>query len=96
MLFNWFWWLWAKPQRLVKESLGFCFSSLSKREYVDEAVYPRGFGFVQMPSPEAARKAIEMFNGKPFMKRSPAVSAAKPQSSPRPSGEPRRAEELGR
>ena len=48
---------------------------------------PPGSRFVEMPSPEAARKAIEMFNGKPFMKRSLAVSAAKLQSSHRPSGD---------
>ncbi|MBI4587609.1 MAG: RNA-binding protein [Candidatus Rokubacteria bacterium] len=47
----------------------------------------RGFGFVEMSSADEARKAIDLFNGKPFMERSLTVSEAKPQSSHRPSGD---------
>ncbi len=39
----------------------------------------RGFGFVEMSSEDAAKKAIEMFNGKQFMERSIVVNEAKPQ-----------------
>ncbi len=39
----------------------------------------RGFGFVEMASEEDGKKAIEMFNGKPFMERSIVVNEAKPQ-----------------
>jgi cold-inducible RNA-binding protein len=39
----------------------------------------RGFGFVEMAAEEDGKKAIEMFNGKPFMDRSIVVNEAKPQ-----------------
>ncbi len=39
----------------------------------------RGFGFVEMSSEEAGKKAISMFNGKSFMDRSIVVNEAKPQ-----------------
>jgi cold-inducible RNA-binding protein len=42
---------------------------------------PRGFGFVEMASAEAAKTAIEALNGKPVMDRNIAVSEAKPQQS---------------
>jgi len=40
---------------------------------------PRGFGFVEMASAEAARKAIEELNNKTFKDRALSVSEAKPQ-----------------
>jgi cold-inducible RNA-binding protein len=39
----------------------------------------RGFGFVEMPSADEARKAIEALNGKLFMERALSVSEARPQ-----------------
>ena len=39
----------------------------------------RGFGFVEMGSPEEAKKAIEMFNGKDFNGRNLVVNEARPQ-----------------
>ncbi len=39
----------------------------------------RGFGFVEMASEEDGKKAITMFNEKPFMERSIVVNEAKPQ-----------------
>ncbi len=39
----------------------------------------RGFGFVEMGSPEDAQKAIETLNGKNFMGRNLVVSEARPQ-----------------
>ncbi len=40
---------------------------------------PRGFGFVEMASPEDAEKAITQLNGKTFMDRTLTVNEAKPQ-----------------
>ncbi len=47
----------------------------------------RGFGFVEMASPEDAQKAIEMFNGHAMENREIVVNEARPQAprSPRPS-----------
>jgi cold-inducible RNA-binding protein len=45
----------------------------------------RGFGFVEMPSADEARKAIEALNGKAFMERTLSVSEARPQQ-PRDKG----------
>lgn len=39
----------------------------------------RGFGFVEMSSEDNGKKAITMFNGKPFMDRSIVVNEAKPR-----------------
>ena len=39
----------------------------------------RGFGFVEMVSDDDAIKAIDMFNGKPFMARDLTVNEARPQ-----------------
>lgn len=39
----------------------------------------RGFGFVEMGSPEEAQKAIEMFNGKDLQGRNLIVNIARPQ-----------------
>jgi RNA recognition motif-containing protein len=41
----------------------------------------RGFGFVEMASEEDAKKAISMFNEKPFLERSIVVNEAKPQEN---------------
>ena len=46
----------------------------------------RGFGFVEMASQEAGKKAIEMFNGKQVMERSIVVNEAKPQEKRGPGG----------
>ncbi len=46
----------------------------------------RGFGFVEMASEEAGKKAIEMFNGKQVMDRSIVVNEAKPQEKRGPGG----------
>ncbi len=39
----------------------------------------KGFGFVEMSSPEEAEKAIEMFDGKDYEGREIAVSIARPR-----------------
>jgi len=39
----------------------------------------KGFGFVEMSSPEEAKKAIEMFNGKDFEGRNLVVNEARPK-----------------
>ena len=46
----------------------------------------RGFGFVEMASEEDGKKAIDSFNGKPFMDRSIVVNEAKPQEKREHSG----------
>jgi RNA recognition motif-containing protein len=46
----------------------------------------RGFGFVEMASEEDGKKAVTMFNGKPFMDRSIVVNEAKPQERREPGG----------
>jgi cold-inducible RNA-binding protein len=40
---------------------------------------PKGFGFVEMATEEAAQKAIETLNGTTFMDRTLSVAEAKPQ-----------------
>jgi RNA recognition motif-containing protein len=40
---------------------------------------PRGFGFVEMTSPEGAEKAISLLNGKSVMNRTLTVNEARPQ-----------------
>ena len=40
----------------------------------------RGFGFVEMGSPEEAQKAIEMFNDQEFMGRRLLVNIARPKA----------------
>jgi RNA recognition motif-containing protein len=47
--------------------------------------HSRGFGFVEMESPEEAQKAIEMFNGHSLLNRQIVVNEARPQT-PRPGG----------
>jgi RNA recognition motif-containing protein len=42
---------------------------------------PKGFGFVEMATPEDAQKAIETLNGAMFMERSLSVAEARPQTS---------------
>lgn len=39
----------------------------------------KGFGFVEMSSPEEAKKAIEMYNGKDFQGRNMVVNEARPR-----------------
>lgn len=48
----------------------------------------RGFGFVEMTSPEDAEKAIQMFNGHSMENREIVVNEARPQAPrpPRPGG----------
>jgi cold-inducible RNA-binding protein len=40
---------------------------------------PRGFGFVEMASPDEAEKAVSLLNGKAFMNRNLIVNEARPQ-----------------
>jgi len=40
---------------------------------------PKGFGFVEMASPDDAEKAISLLNGKAFMNRNLIVNEARPQ-----------------
>jgi cold-inducible RNA-binding protein len=47
----------------------------------------RGFGFVEMATPDDAQKAIEMFNGHSMENREIVVNEARPQT-PRPSRGP--------
>jgi RNA recognition motif-containing protein len=42
---------------------------------------PKGFGFVEMVTPEDAKKAIEALNGASFMDRTLVVSEARPQQA---------------
>ncbi len=49
----------------------------------------RGFAFVTMSSTEEAQKAIELFHGRDFMKRSLTVNEARPRED-RTGGGPRR------
>ena len=44
----------------------------------------RGFGFVEMPDPEAAQRAIAELSGKPFQGRTLNASEARPRTPPRP------------
>ena len=46
----------------------------------------RGFAFVEMSTSEEARKAIEMFGGKPWMARELRVDEARPQQQRREGG----------
>ena len=41
----------------------------------------RGYGFVEMASPEAARKAVEMYNGREIRERKLAVKLARPRTA---------------
>jgi RNA recognition motif-containing protein len=42
---------------------------------------PKGFGFVEMATPDDAKKAIEALNGSSFMDRTLVVSEARPQQA---------------
>jgi RNA recognition motif-containing protein len=44
----------------------------------------KGFGFIEMSSPEEAQKAIEMFNGKELDDRKITVNIARPKEERRP------------
>ena len=41
----------------------------------------RGFGFVEMATPEAARTAVEMYNGREIRERKLAVILARPRTA---------------
>jgi RNA recognition motif-containing protein len=41
----------------------------------------RGYGFVEMASPEEARKAVEMYNGREIRERKLAVKLARPRTA---------------
>ena len=41
----------------------------------------RGYGFVEMASPEEARKAVEMYNGREVRERKLAVNLARPRTA---------------
>ncbi len=56
----------------------------------------RGFGFVEMSSEEDGKKAISMFNGKPFMERTIVVNEAKPQQKREHGGPRQRTGSAGR
>ncbi|TVQ64500.1 MAG: RNA-binding protein [Phycisphaerales bacterium] len=47
---------------------------------------PRGFGFVEMPNDDDARKAIEALNGRDFGGRQLNVNEAKPRENSRGGG----------
>lgn len=46
----------------------------------------RGFGFVEMDTPEAANAAVEKFNGVTFMERDLVVNIARPRTERREFG----------
>ncbi|GBR74645.1 RNA-binding protein [Candidatus Termititenax aidoneus] len=53
---------------------------VSAKVIIDRATNrSKGFGFVEMSTPEEAAKAIELFNGKEFDGRNIKVSEARPQ-----------------
>jgi RNA recognition motif-containing protein len=53
---------------------------VSAKVIIDRATSrSKGFGFVEMSTPEEAAKAIELFNGKEFDGRNIKVSEARPQ-----------------
>ena len=56
----------------------------------------KGYGFVEMPSKNAAEKAIDEMNGKEFMGRAVTVNPAKPKTNRRSSGRNRNLTSRGR
>ncbi|MBN1233084.1 MAG: RNA-binding protein [Candidatus Coatesbacteria bacterium] len=50
---------------------------------------PRGFGFIDMPNDEEAKKAIDNWNGNKLKGKTLTVNPARPQSERRPSGDRR-------
>jgi RNA recognition motif-containing protein len=72
------------PFNATEESLRDLFTSIGEVESVKiitdaETGRSKGFGFVEMSSPEDAKKAIEQLNGTKFMERSLTVNEARPQ-----------------
>ena len=72
------------PFTATEEDLSNLFSTIGEVESVkiitDQATgRSKGFGFVEMTTDEAAMKAMEELNGKPFMERSIVVNEARPQ-----------------
>ncbi len=72
------------PWRTTEEALGEFFSQagtvVSTAIIVDRATgRSKGFGFVEMSSPEEAAKAVETLNGKDYEGREIAVSIARPR-----------------
>jgi hypothetical protein len=70
--------------KAVEEDLRTLFSQFGEIESVKiitdgQAGRPKGFGFVEMASDEAAEKAITSLNGSTFMERPLTVAEAKPQ-----------------
>jgi RNA recognition motif-containing protein len=60
---------------------------VSAKVIIDRATNrSKGFGFVEMSTPEEATKAIELFNGKEFDGRTIKVSEARPQENKPRSG----------
>ena len=73
------------PFTATEEDLTNLFSTIGEVESVkiitDQATgRSKGFGFVEMVTEEAAMKAMEDLNGKPFMERSIVVNEARPQA----------------
>ena len=72
------------PFNATEESLRDLFTSIGEVESVKiitdaDTGRSKGFGFVEMSSPEDAKKAIEQLNGTKFMERSLTVNEARPQ-----------------
>lgn len=68
----------------TEQALGDYFSQygevLSARVVTDrETGRPRGFGFIEMSSPEASKKAIDNLNGVEFMGRQLTINEANPR-----------------
>ena len=71
------------PFKATEESIKSLFAGAGEVESVNLITDARtgqakGFGFVEMASEEAAKKAIETLNGTTFMERSLSVAEAKP------------------
>ncbi|MBI5412316.1 RNA-binding protein [Candidatus Peregrinibacteria bacterium] len=71
------------PYSTTEESLTSAFSAagaVSSAKIISDKMSgrSRGFGFVEMATPEEAQKAIEMFHGKEFEGRTLTVNEARP------------------
>lgn len=71
------------PYRSTEEGLKEAFSQagtvVSTKIIIDRATgRSRGFGFVEMSTPEEAQKAIELWHGKEFESRTLTVNEARP------------------
>ncbi len=53
-------------------------ASLMTNKYDNRSM---GYGFVEMASPEEARKAVEIYNGREIRERKLAVNLARPRSA---------------